>query len=140
MGCVLTWFQIWTICWQTAIVLTPLVLGVAILWLNSRYSTKSDLRVEGNRLEARQNTDRAYFEGLVKNHAERIQDHETRLQLAEKDIARPPSRHQLNNAISVLQGSMHAIERGFDDMRRSIETQNSYVHTIIEQHMKEGAR
>lgn len=164
-GARVTWFQIWTVCWQVAVFLTPTLLGLAVLWLKSQFVTKTDATGERNRVDAtisavRQElkTEVNRLDGSLAQHkAERdnrwdtakdkLSDHEGRLTAAEKDLARPPSRHQLNNALSVLQGGMHAVEVSMADLRRQgeaqaadlrrhLETHSTYIQALLEKHLK----
>lgn len=142
----LSWFQIWTVSWQIAVVLTPLILAACVLWLRSQFPTKSDFTAERNRVDARHATDKIERDQRYEQLRERATDHETRLRMVETDVARPPSRHQLNNAISTMQGGLHAVEKSVAglaqqmdsqqaDLRRQIETLNGYLHTMIEKHL-----
>jgi hypothetical protein len=142
----LSWFQIWTICWQLAIFLTPLIMGGCVLWMRSQFVTKTDATAEKNRVDARFDTDRAERGASLARLNDGHADHETRLRMVEADVARPSSRHALNNAISTMQGGLHAVERGVSDMRlqmesqgadmrRQMDTLNGYLHTMIEKHL-----
>ena len=160
----MSWFQIWTVTWQVSVFLTPLILGAVVLWLNSKFVTKVDAVVERNRIDAkfaasdqaaRSEADRVNG-AIAAAQAERdrrwelvrdqLADHQGRLTAAEKDIAKPPSRHTLNNAISVMQGGLlavektvaglaHQVESQSADLRRQMETLNGYLHTVIEKHL-----
>lgn len=149
----MTWFQVWTVCWQVAVFLTPTLLGCAILWLRSQFVTKVEAAAEKNRIDGlirgdQIQRDQRYEETKTKHSELRdgVRDIEGRLRVVEADVAKPPSRHALNNAIATMQGGLHAVERGVDDMRRQIEAQsadlhrqmetlNSYLHTVIEKHL-----
>lgn len=157
----MTWFQIWTVCWQISVFLTPIILGAVVLWLNSKFVTKADAQVERNRVDGRfaageqaAKVESNRVDGaLTAAQAERdrrwelvrdqLADHSGRLKMVETDVAKPPSRHTLNNAISVMQGGLNAVEKAvaalahqFEstcaDLRRQSDTTNTYLHSIIE--------
>lgn len=48
----MTWFQIWTVCWQVSVFLTPLLAGASFLWLTDNFVTKQAAAVERNRVDA----------------------------------------------------------------------------------------
>lgn len=142
----MSWFQIWTICWQVAIILTPVILTACVLWLKSQFITKIEFTTERNRIDGQRGADKVERDQRYEQLRERATDHETRLQMVEKDVARPPSRHALNNAISVMQGGIvgmektvaalaHQMEAQSADLRRQMETLNGYLHTVIEKHI-----
>lgn len=161
----MTWFQIWTMAWQVSVFLTPIIVGAVVLWMRSQFVTKADAIVERNRIDgalaaaaqaAKAEANRV--DAVLTSHKterdsrwdhvrDELADHKGRIVAVEKDSAKPPSRHQLNNAIAVLQGSMHGVERGLGDvqrqmesqsadLRRQMETLNSYLHTVIEKHLQ----
>jgi hypothetical protein len=141
-----SWFQLWTVCWQVTVVLTPIMLGAAVLWLNSRFVSKQEMATQVQALIARADSDRVAFSADVKRLDDTRHDHESRIRVAEADIARPPSRHQLNNAIAVMQGGLNALEKAMTalthqsesqgaDIRRQMETMSGYLHTVIEKHL-----
>ena len=161
----MTAFQIWTICWQVAVFLTPLLLGVAVLWLKSQFVTKADAITERNRVDAsitavRQDlkTETNRLDGaLVQQKGERdsryesvkdrLADHEGRIKAAETEHASPPTRHSLSNSIATMQGGLHSVGKSVDglrdqmnaqsaDLRRQMETLNGYLHAIIEKHIQ----
>lgn len=142
----MTWFQLWTVCWQLAVFITPIVTGFAILWLRSQFVTKTDFTAEKNRVDARNGSDKVERDARYEALSSRSSDHESRLRVVEADVARPPSRHALNNAISVMQGGLNAVDRSVTDLgrqmesqtadlRRQMETLNGYLHTVIEKHI-----
>ena len=143
----MTWFQIWTVCWQVAVFLTPLLVGIAVLWLKSQFVTKADATSEKNRVDAHFASDKVERDGRYDILREKTQDHETRLRMVEADVAKPPSRHVLNNAIATMQGGIHSLGKSLDQLRgqmesqgsearRQIETQNQYLHALIDKHLK----
>lgn len=143
----MSWFQIWTMCWQVAVFLTPLLLGCAVLWLKAQFVTKVDFTAERNRLDARLGADKVERDARYDIVRDRTNDHEARLRMVEADVAKPPSRHTLNNAISVMQGGLtgveksvtalgHQLETQSADLRRQMETMSTYLHTVIEKHLQ----
>lgn len=48
----MTWFQIWTVCWQVTIVLAPILIGAAVLWLASRFVSRAEFEAYKARNEA----------------------------------------------------------------------------------------
>lgn len=160
----LSWFQVWTIAWQVSVILTPLLVGCAVLWLRSQFVTKTDAVTEKNRVDAAFSAARAEATternrvdtNLNAAKAERdarwdqvrdtMSDHAGRLKAVETDTAKPPSRHQLNNTIATLQATVHGLSRTIDSLRNTTESQNAdirremgtlngYLHTMIEKHL-----
>lgn len=126
--------------------MTPLIVSCAVFWLKTQFVTKVDFTAERNRLQAKLDADKVERDGRYDSLNNRAADHETRLRMVEADVAKPPSRHTLNNAIATMQGAIHSLGRSIDDMRHNVETQgadtrremgtlNSYLHTIIEKHI-----
>lgn len=142
----MSWFQIWTIAWQVAVFLTPLLVGCAVLWLKAQFVTKIEFQAERNRLDGIRDSDKVERDQRYDLLKEKTADHETRLRMVEAEGASPPSRHALNATMATMQGALQAVTRGVDDLhrqmeardgdlRRQMETMNAYLHTVIEKHL-----
>lgn len=149
----MTWFQIWTVCWQVAIVVTPLIVALCMLWLRSQFVTKIEhasehARVDGkfNAIAARMDTEKVERDQRYDSLKDRAGGCEARLSVLESDNKNPPSRHELNNAVQSAMGGVHSLGKSLDQMRgqiesrdaalqRQMETLSGYLHTIIEKHL-----
>ncbi len=142
----MTWFQIWTVCWQIAMFVTPIVVATSVLWLRSQFVTKADARSESIRIDARLQTDKVERDQRYEMLRDKVVDHDARLRSTEADLAKPPSRHALNNSIAKLDGGVHSLGKSLDQLRdqmhaqsaqmqRQMETMSTYLHTVIEKHI-----
>lgn len=127
--------------------MTPLIISCAVFWLNTKFVTKGELTAERNRVAAQRDADKVERDARYEVLSGRGIDHETRLRMVEVDVAKPPSRHTLNNSLATLQAGLHSVGRSLDDIRhqmeardadtrRQVETLNSYLHTLIEKQIK----
>ena len=117
------------------------------LWLNSKFVTKNDFSVQMARIDAKLDTSKAERDSRYDLVKERLADHDTRIKMVEVDVAKPPSRHELRNLISTMQGAVMSVERAVADMssridsqgadtRRQMDTFGTYLHTIIDKHVR----
>lgn len=144
---------------------TPILLGAVVLWLKSQFVTKADALTERNRVageltsirqdikteavrvDAALGQQKAERDGRYDTIKDKLSDHEARIKAGEVEHARPPSRHDLRNLISTMQGAVMAMERAVTDLgvrvdnhagetRRQMDTFGSYLHTIIDKHVQ----
>lgn len=150
----MTWFQIWTISWQVAVFLTPIMLSCAVLWLRAQFVTKVDAVTERNRIDslidglkltiatemARLALQRDADEKERNQRYELLKDgkadHESRIRVLEADMAKPPTRHALNNELTKVVASNAGLERAVSGLGRQIDTVHNYMHTLVERGME----
>lgn len=139
----MTWFQIWTVCWQVAVVVTPFLFVIASLWLRSTFTTKGDASAEKTRVDAA--IAAVKLENDCRHDAaeKTFADHTSRIHAAEEYIQRPSSQHKLANELMKLQGEIQKLgaevqglargtEQQMSAQSRQMDTLNSYLHTLVE--------
>lgn len=131
-GVVLTWVQIFDIVWKICVVITPVLMGACVLWLKSQFQTKGEASAERNRVDARFDTEKLRLETEIKRIDARGADHETRLQLQERNAQEPPSRHELAAKVERVLTTQAGLERAVGGMSDQLKTTNDYLHTLIE--------
>lgn len=136
-----------------AIVVTPLMVTLCMLWLRSQFVTKVDFAADRARIDAlfhavdaRLGTEKVERDQRYDAVKDRLSDHDARVRIVEKDVARPPTRHELNNAVQIATAGVHSLGKSVDQLRgqmiesnqamlRQMETLSSYVHSIIEKRL-----
>lgn len=107
--------------WPIASVLTPVMIGIGMVWLRSQFATRADFTKELAKIAA------DFREGSNK-----FADHDARLRMVEQDANRPPSRHELHTEMSRLGARMTGVEREVSGIGRQLSTTNDYLSTLVE--------
>lgn len=118
--------------WPIAVVLTPIILGAGILWLKSQFPTKIELKNAETAILAKIEThERRLAEGSGK-----LADLDKRVALVEDDCDSSPSKQDLNQLYAALAGRTSGVETALRGLEKALNTQNDYVHTLIERAIK----
>ncbi len=149
----LSWFQIWTVSWQVAVFLTPMMVGCAVLWLKAQFVTKADAVVEKNRvdgafttvrqdaraesirIDAELASDRRERDARYERIKDQLGDHESRLKVAEAELVKPPTRHALNTELTKVVASVQGLERHIGGLSKQHDTTQEYLRMLIERGM-----
>jgi hypothetical protein len=107
--------------WPVAIVVMPLVTGAGFLWLKTQFPSKTDFDTIQQRLA----------EGSRK-----LSDLDKRVALVEDDCESSPSKQDLSNLYAALAGRTSGVETALRGLEKALNTQNDYVHTLIEKAIK----
>lgn len=120
------------ILWPIASVLTPVLIGIAMLWLRSQFALKTELASKVDRID-----------GDISNLGKRLDsknalqdasiiDHETRLKLLEQECQTPPSRHALAIEMSEVKARLSGVETSVKGISKQLGTTNDYLQAIVE--------
>jgi chromosome segregation ATPase len=122
---VVSWWQIIQTLWPIAATMTPLILLGGFAWLQTKFPSRADLKE--HETELRDLTDQV--SGLVT----RITTNENRIDNVVRDLEREPTRASLANSISDIRDRLGSVESSVRAMQHQLETQNDYLHTLVQQ-------
>ncbi|MGW8138999.1 hypothetical protein I6G65_16050 [Sphingomonas paucimobilis] len=106
--------------WPIASTLTPILIGLAVLWLRNQFALKTELAALATEV-ARHNA--------VQD--KELAGHETRIVLLEKECASPPTRHEINDKLGKVSERLSSVERGVDGVSIQLGTQNDYLRALL---------
>ena len=122
---VVSWWQIIQTLWPIAATMTPLILLGGFAWLQTKFPSRADLKE--HETELRDLTEQV--SGLVT----RITTNENRIDNVVRDLEREPTRASLANSISDIRDRLGSVESSVRAMQHQLETQNDYLHTLVQQ-------
>jgi hypothetical protein len=128
----LSWFQLWTICWQVAMFVTPIFMAAFALWMRSQFVTKTDATAERNRIDGAMAASKTLGDTRYESLKDKSADHEGRIKTLEKSGEEPPTRHSLNNEITKLIGVVGRLESAVSGLASQAQTTQTYLHTLVE--------
>lgn len=114
------WMEYVRVIWPIASTLTPILIGLAVLWLKNQFALKTELAALATEV-ARQNA--------VQDRE--LAGHETRIVLLEKDCASPPTRHEINDKLGKFSERLAAVESGVSGVSDQLGTQNDYLRALL---------
>ncbi|UIJ46929.1 DUF2730 domain-containing protein [Sphingomonas cannabina] len=124
----------------------PIVCAALVLWLQSMFPTKANITDLQAALDAKLKGMEQRLSDKIDEHEERLDtgskkmaDLDKRLALEEDDRRQAPTRAEMAAHIADLQAGYARLEAKIDGFGRLLETQNEYLHTLIEQGLN-GAR
>jgi chromosome segregation ATPase len=120
-----SWWQIIQVIWPIAATLTPLILLGGFAWLKTKFPSRADLKEHETELKAVANV----VSGLVT----RMSTNENRIENVVRDLEREPTRAGLANSISDVRDRLGQVEASVRAMHHQLETQNDYLHTLVQQ-------
>lgn len=119
------WMEYVRVIWPIASTLTPILIGLAVLWLKNQFALKAELAALATEV-ARQNA--------VQDRE--LAGHETRITLLEKECAAPPSRHEINDKLGKFSERLSAVETGVSGVSEQLKTSNEYLHALVYEGIK----
>lgn len=119
------WKEYIGVIWPIASTLTPLLIGIAVFWLRNQFALKTELSQLGQRIDAKC----ALIDGKLIDHAQR-------LHVVELDCKSPPTRHELQNELTLMRERMGGLESGVGSIQRQLGTTNDYLQALLEQGLR----
>lgn len=119
------WMEYVRVIWPIASTLTPILIGLAVLWLKNQFALKTELTALATEV-ARQNA--------VQD--KELAGHETRILILEKECAAPPTRNTLNDRLAQVSERLGKVERGVEGVGDQLDTQNEYLRALLTEGVK----
>jgi len=117
--------------WPIAVVLLPLVTGAGFLWLKTQFPTKQDLAAAETRLADKMDE----HDDRLDTGSKTMANLDKRIALVEDECRQAPSRQNLQIELSTMAQRIRGVEVQAEAISSSLTTQNTYLHTLIENHM-----
>ena len=135
-------FDIIQFLWPIAAFITPFVLAGGFAWLQTKFPSKADLeKLQADREQdsAQIRADAAKDIAELTLRAQRASEQgaafKQRIKALELDGDRSPTKIQLSKDIGKVAERVGHVESGIEHIRSQLDTQNSYLHTLIERHL-----
>lgn len=123
----MSWLQILQTVWPIASAITPVIMLGGFAWLQTKFPSQADLKEH--------KVDLLALNDRVSSVMTRMTTSEGRIENIIRDLEREPTRADLSSSIADLRERMGRVESSVDSVRDQLETQNEYLHTLIEQGM-----
>lgn len=124
----MSWLQILQTVWPIASAITPVIMLGGFAWLQTKFPSQADLKEH--------KVDLLALNERVSSVMTRMTTSESRIENILRDLEREPTRADLSSSIADLRERMGRVESSVDSVRDQLETQNEYLHTLIQQGMK----
>lgn len=124
----MSWLEILQTLWPIASTLTPVIMLGGFAWLQTKFPSQADLKEH--------KVDLLALNDRVSSVMTRMTTSEGRIENIIRDLEREPTRADLSSSIADLRERMGRVESSVDSVRDQLETQNEYLHTLIQQGMK----
>jgi GTP1/Obg family GTP-binding protein len=122
-----SWLQILQTVWPIASAITPVIMLGGFAWLQTKFPSQADLKEH--------KVDLLALNDRVSTVMTRMTTSESRIENILRDLEREPTRADLSSSIADLRERMGRVESSVDSVRDQLETQNEYLHTLIQQGM-----
>lgn len=123
----MSWLQILQTVWPIASAITPVIMLGGFAWLQTKFPSQADLKEH--------KVDLLALNDRVSTVMTRMTTSESRIENILRDLEREPTRADLSSSIADLRERMGRVESSVDSVRDQLETQNEYLHTLIQQGM-----
>lgn len=123
----MSWLQILQTVWPIASAITPVIMLGGFAWLQTKFPSQADLKEH--------KVDLLALNDRVSSVMTRMTTSEGRIENIIRDLEREPTRADLSSSIADLRERMGRVESSVDSVRDQLETQNEYLHTLIQQGM-----
>lgn len=123
----MSWLQILQTVWPIASAITPVIMLGGFAWLQTKFPSQADLKEH--------KVDLLALNDRVSSVMTRMTTSESRIENIIRDLEREPTRADLSSSIADLRERMGRVESSVDSVRDQLETQNEYLHTLIQQGM-----
>lgn len=123
----MSWLQILQTVWPIASAITPVIMLGGFAWLQTKFPSQADLKEH--------KVDLLALNDRVSSVMTRMTTSEGRIENILRDLEREPTRADLSSSIADLRERMGRVESSVDSVRDQLETQNEYLHTLIQQGM-----
>ncbi len=124
----MSWWQVFQSVWQIASTVTPFLVLGGFAWLQTKFPSRADLKEHEGKLGAL-TTD-------VGALVTRMATSESRIDNIVRDLEREPTRAGLANSIADLRDRLGRVEASVQAVQHQLETQNDYLHALVQQGMK----
>lgn len=124
----MSWLQIFQTLWPVASAVTPVIMLGGFAWLQTKFPSQADLKEHKGDLAA--------LNERVSAVMTRMTTSEGRIENIIRDLERQPTRADLSSSVADLRERMGRVESSIESVRDQLETQNEYLHTLIQQGMK----
>lgn len=124
----MSWLQILQTVWPIASAITPVIMLGGFAWLQTKFPSQADLKEH--------KVDLLALNERVSSVMTRMTTSEGRIENILRDLERAPTRSDLSSSIADVRERMGRVESSVDSVRDQLETQNEYLHTLIQQGMK----
>ncbi|KPF75852.1 hypothetical protein IP68_04765 [Blastomonas sp. AAP25] len=123
----MNWWQVFQSIWQIASTVTPFLVLGGFAWLQTKFPSRADLKEHEGKLSSLT----ADVGGLVT----RMATNESRIDNIVRDLEREPTRAGLANSIADIRDRLGQVESSVKAVQHQLETQNDYLHALVQQGM-----
>ncbi len=124
----MSWLPILQPAWPIASTITPVIMLGGFAWLQTKFPSQADLKEH--------KVDLLALNDRVSSVMTRMTTSESRIENILRDLERQPTRADLSSSVADLRERMGRVESSIESVRDTLETQNEYLHTLIQQGMK----
>lgn len=133
------WLQFIQAVWPIIVTVVSVASLVLLLWLKSKFPTKTDLAEAEKRISGRIDDHQARLD----TGSDKIADLDRRVAVVEEDCDSQPTKNDLNQGQAVLAGRVSGVETAVRGLERQVEgslrsvekqvgTTNEYLQILIE--------
>lgn len=124
----MSWLPLLQTIWPIASTITPVIMLGGFAWLQTKFPSQADLKEH--------KVDLLALNDRVSSVMTRMTTSESRIENILRDLERQPTRADLSSSVADLRERMGRVESSIESVRDTLETQNEYLHTLIQQGMK----